>query len=145
MFFTRNEWKEFFFWLALAIVFALICQFAKSDGSDLSDYMEKNNLRIPVSLEKKLDEIGLYPAFGMNGEDSNFVSCFTIFYIHKKDINNIPELEELNIIDPSKTVLKVRIYTKKRKITLEFNTYEKKIWNAVEIGYKHCLIEMWEM
>lgn len=130
-------------WIIVAAVFALILWLApKVDGSELDDYLKKNNLNLPASLKDRFEQQGLAPAFGMECDDKiSSRKQFVVFYVRKEDMPSEEEVKELNMIDPSIVVLKVRYNQVKKSVSVEYTTYEKQIWGSIESGYKKVILE----
>lgn len=130
------------YWIIVAAVFALMLWLGpKVDGSELDDYLKKNNLNLPVSLKERFEQLGLAPAFGMECEDRNLRKQFVVFYVYKEDMPSEEEVRELNMIDPSIIVLKVRYDKIKKSVGVEYMTYEKQILGSIEFGHKKVILE----
>lgn len=138
-----DEIKKQWFWLALAVFIAIMLCCLGVQGSQLSDYLEKNNLRLPPNLEERLDKMGLVAAYGMKTEDLTFHETFAVSYVRKEDADKIEQ--DIGVIDPSLVVVKIRYYPCKKKIAVEYTTYDRKIWGFVEYGKKQVVMELFDL
>ena len=120
----------------LCLIFVALPAF----GSDLDEYLKKENITIPLAIKKKIADWDLIPMFGMEIPSSNCgESHFLIEYCRSSDIANPMEPQELDILR-EKTVMSLQCFRLTKKCIMSYHG-TRKIWGGIPYEPRIIIVE----